>query len=254
MTLATKEEVNVNSIAARISELVTSKIAVTPTERASADLAEDAEDGDEADKVALEVCAAILDERGQILEHKDVAKVVRALMFKSVKTDVKRQDRIAEIQAAFMAYVGSEPKAAAATADVLKKVSAMLFAASKTEKVMNPRPMRPDDVCLTCARSNPANISFLRYPTKSGVPSELRDQVNETTKLVEDRLKILGVNGNVSVSVVIHRGFCKAHGRQDQRVGDGVAEIPGVLMRVDFGSGVVIEGEHEARVIEDVDG
>lgn len=203
-------------------------------------LLKNARSGDKAERVAFEICSTVCRENGVILDHVSVATMVRNLLKQAVEDSERRSDRIAELRAAYRAALGSPE----VRGDSLKEISAHILAPLKNTRTMSTRPIKPEDVCATCSRGDRTNINFLRYAADS-VPARTKKQLAETEAAIKSRLSALGMSGDVDVSVVVHRGCCRIHGSDDRVSGDGVAEIPGVLIHVDFGDGVAIEGEHE---------
>lgn len=244
-----KEDRSMKSIASRISGLVVSKIGKPPSEASIKQITGGASLGDEADKVAFEVCSIICREEGLVLEQGVVAEVVRGLMKKLETNESKRLDRVAELRAIYLMATGAKPSAPQSVEESLEQIAKTVFASVGDDRWLPNKPIKPVDVCHACHARRPSNITFLVYEAEADdVSDETRKQVAEMRQLVTERLTTLGLPGDVSVSVVVHRGCCKVHGSEDRRTGDGVAEIPGVLLHVDFGNGVQIEKEHEVRV------
>lgn len=244
--ICVKKDRSMKSIASRISGLVVSKIGKSPSEASVKQITGGASVGDDADKVAFEVCSIICREEGLVLDQGVVAEVVRGLMKKLETTESKRLDRVAELRAIYLAATGAKSQAPQSVEESLAQIANTIFAPVGDDRELPNRPIKPGDVCQVC---RPSNITFLVYEAeRNDVSDETRRQVAETRELVSKRLATLGLPGDVSVSVVVHRGCCKVHGSEDRRKGDGVAEIPGVLLHVDFGCGVQIEKEHEVRV------
>lgn len=239
-------------VADRISELVVSKTGMPLPQKATMSIAESASRGDEADRIAFEVCSTVCREQDLVIQQQDVAKAVRAVLKKVDVAEERRKRKLSEVRAAMNTGVHWKPlPSGASDQEALKILSGRIFATSHEEglRTMSPKPIRHEDVCATCSRSNPTNISFLRYQAKAAdVPREITQQMEETRAVVANRLEQLGVPCQLTISVVVHRGCCRVHGSEERRSGDGVAELPGVLMQADFGDGVVIEGEHEVRL------
>lgn len=245
MISATKKEPRMKNVGARISGLVVSKIGKPPSEASVKQITRGASVGDDADKVAFEVCSIVCREEGLVLDQGVVAEVVRGLMKKLETNESKRLDRVAELRAIYLASTGAK-LAAQSVEESLAQIANTVFAPVGDDRELPNRPIKPGDVCQNC---RPSNITFLVYEAeRDDVSDETRQQVAEMRELVTQRLTALGLGGTASVSVVVHRGCCKVHGSETRRKGDGVAEIPGVLLHVDFGCGVQIEKEHEVRV------
>lgn len=241
-----KEDRTMKSIASRISGLVVSKIGKPPSEASVKQITSGASVGDDADKVAFEVCSIICREEGLVLDQGVVAEVVRGLMKKLETTESKRLDRVAELRAIFLAATGAKSSSPQSVEESLEEIAKTIFATVGDDRWLFSKPIKPVDVCSIC---RPSNITFLVYEAEAeDISDETRRQVEEARELVTTRLATLGLPGDVSVSVVVHRGCCKVHGSESRRKGDGVAEVPGVLLHVDFGCGVEIEKEHEVRV------
>lgn len=239
-------------VADRISELVVSKTGAVMSPKAAVSIVESAKRGDEADKIAIEICSVIHREENLVVPHSSVSKAVRDAIQKSEIAEERRRRKLDQLRTALNTKTYGKPLWPGANdRELLKALSAYAFATFHQEglRAMSAKPIRHEDVCATCSRSNPHNISFLRYQAKAAdVPREITQQMEETRAVVANRLEALDVACKLTISVVVHRGCCRVHGSEERHSGDGVAELPGVLMQADFGDDVVIEGEHEVRL------
>lgn len=234
-------------VASRIAQIVTSKTGLTPGAEAFTELSSAARPADKADVVALEVCMIVLRDYGLSISKPKLSKLVRSHMRLARQSTEQRSDRIADIRGAIAA---AGMRAPAKSDRGLVDIAAALLGPPDGARFMGPKPLSREDVCQTCGRSSPDNIHFLRYKAKT-VEESIQRQLDETRVMISRRLAELGGAGDgadLDVSVVIHRGCCRVHGSDDRRSGDGVAELPGILVRVDFGAGVVVEAEHEVRL------
>lgn len=216
------------SVASRIVELLCSKVGMTPTQALTwaQTIADRAIPADEADVVALDVCRIICREEGIVLDRPRVAAIIRRAMQASQDEASRRDDKLAEVRAALL--TGPRPSG--------RDLAEVLFAPVGKAKRLDPKPLRPSEVCQRCSVNDPRNISFLRE-VANAVPRRAQPQLTDAKELVDRRLSALGVPANVTVHFVTHRGRCRLHGT--------TAEVAGVLMRVDFGCGLVLEGELE---------
>ncbi len=157
----------------------------------------------------------------------------------------KRAERMAEV----LDNLG-RPKGVLTVREGEQLLREKLLSPPSDYDALDSKPLAKPEVCRECYEKRPDSIWFRRLrPDETGVPPHRWVERENTLRgLLAARLGDLGVLAfakSVDTELVRHRGQCQGHGHD--QIGRGFYDYPGILARIDFGDGLVIEREFEVE-------